>query len=144
MRYAANKSEAEDMLQEGFYKILKDLHQFKGNSTLKSWMTRVVINSSLMYIRKHRKVFYTELEPIHIEDNVEPDFSLLESDRAQAIIQLIRKLPLTHQTVFNLKAIDGYSYKEISEKLELNEATIRSHYLRARKKLQLLLVNELH
>jgi len=72
------------------------------------------------------------------------DFSLLEKDRAQAIIQLIKQLPIAHKTVFNLKAIDGYEYKEIAEQLEMKETTVRSHYLRARKKLQQLLVNELH
>lgn len=144
MRYAKNKNEAEDMLQEGFYRILKDLHQYKGAASLKSWMTRVMINSALMHIRKYRKVHYIEFESERMENVIEADHSMLEKDRAEAIILLIRKLPIAHKTVFNLKAIDGFSYKEIATQLEMNEATVRSHYLRARKKLQELLVNELH
>lgn len=142
MRYTRSKAEAEDMLLEGFYRILKDLKQYTKTANLKAWMRRVMINSCLMHIRKHRKIQFSELNESHIESRSPTDMSLLNSDRATAIIALIRELPLSHQTVFNLKAIDGYSFKEISNMLDTNEATLRSHFLRARTKLQQLLQNE--
>lgn len=144
MRYAKNKHEAEDMLQEGFYKILKDLKQFKGNASLKSWMTRVMINSSLMHIRRHRKLDYTELIPDKLDHDHIYDYSLANQDRATAIIKMVRTLPGSHQTVFNLRAIDGYSFREIATQLDIKEATARSHFLRARAKLQTLLHKEFH
>ena len=142
MRYTRSKAEAEDMLLEGFYRILKDLKQYSNSSSLKAWMRKVMVNSCLMHIRKHRKMQFSELSDDQIKSNTPTDLSLLNRDRASAIISLIRQLPLSHQTVFNLKAIDGYSFKEISDKLDINEATLRSHFLRARTKLQQLLNNE--
>ena len=68
----------------------------------------------------------------------------MSSSRATAIVQLIQTLPENQQTVFNLKGIDGFSFVEISEMLGIKEATLRSHYLRARKKLQNLLNKELN
>lgn len=142
MRYTRSKAEAEDMLLEGFYRILKDLRQYSNTSSIKAWMRKVIVNSCLMHIRKYRKIQFSELTEDRVESNTPTDLSLLNSDRAKAIITLIRQLPLNHQTVFNLKAIDGYSFKEISNMLDINEATLRSHYLRARTKLQQLLNNE--
>jgi len=142
MRYTKSRAEAEDMLMEGFYKILKDLNQYSKSSNFNAWMRRVMINSCLMHIRKHRKLQFSELSDDQINSYDTADLSLLNSDRANAIIALIRLLPINHQTVFNLKAIDGYSFKEISDLLNVNEATLRSHFLRARTKLQQLLNNE--
>ena len=142
MRYTRSKAEAEDMLLEGFYRILKDLKQYSSSSPINAWMRRVMVNSCLMHIRKHRKIQFSELTDNQVESHAPADLSLLNSDRANAIIALIRQLPMSHQTVFNLKAIDGYSFKEISSMLEINEATLRSHFLRARTKLQQLLNSE--
>lgn len=144
MRYAQNKTEAEDILSEGFYKILKDLHQFSGNASLQSWMRKVMVNTALMHIRKYRRIKYSDFDEIQEKKQSQPDYSLFESNRAQAIIAMIHELPLPQQTIFNLRAMDGYSFKEISTQLEINESTVRSHYLRARKKLQFLLQKELY
>lgn len=144
MRYAKSKTEAEDILQEGFYRVIKNLNQFSGTSSFKAWMHRVMINSALMHLRKHNKVSYTEFTDAVLDEKITHNYDLFNSDRAQSIIALIRQLPTLHQTVFNMKAIDGYKYNEISEALGIKESTVRSHYLRARKKLQILLQHELH
>ncbi len=142
MRYARNADEAADMLQEGFYLILRDIGKFTGNSALKTWMSRVMVNSCLMHIRKFRKIQFSTLETDQLEriDCSEDVFS--KKDRADAIIHLIRKLPTSYQTVFNMRAMEGYSFREISEQLNQNEATLRSHYLRARQQLQNFLAKE--
>lgn len=141
-RYAKSRVEAEDMLIEGFYKVLKDLKHFKGDGDLRAWMRKVVVNTALMYIRKYRKVTYTELDQDVVEESKGFDYSMLEKERAQAIIALLQKLPPAQQLVFNLRAIDGYSFKEIASMTENNEATLRSHFLRARKQLQKFLTKE--
>lgn len=142
LRYAKNRVEAEDILQEGFYKILRDLKQYNQQVTIQSWMRKVMVNTALMHIRKHHKLqfewveSYTEMMPLLVDN------SLLEKNRANAVIQLIQQLPITQQTVFNLRAIEGYSFKEIAQQLSVNEATLRSHYRRARLQLQQLLQKE--
>jgi len=142
-RYGKTREEAEDILQEGFYRIFKDLHQYKGDGPFRAWLRKVMVNTSLMYIRKNHKVIYTELSIDVNSKEQGADTSLLNSDRSKAIIKLIQELPVSQQLVFNMKAIDGYSFKEISTKIGTNEATLRSHYLRARKKLQALLTQEI-
>jgi len=88
-------------------------------------------------------VIYTELEGNMLEEHLGADTSLLHSDRSTAIIKLIQELSTVQQMVFNMKAIDGFSFAEIAAQVGTNEATLRSHYLRARKKLQSLLRKEL-
>jgi len=143
MRYGKNRQEAEDMLQEGFYRILKDLKQFSGNTEIKAWMRKVMVNSALMYIRKHHKLSFATIDDYAFDIKGPKDTSLLEEDRSKAIIYMVRQLPAIQQTVFNLRAMEEYSFKEISALLGGNEATLRSHYLRARKALQELLKKEL-
>lgn len=143
MRYAKNRAEAEDILQEGFYKILRDLGQYNRSASLQAWMRKVMVNTALMYIRKYHKLKLNNLEEPHQIDSIRCDNSLLERDRANAVIKMIQQLPITQQTVFNLRAIEGYSFREIAQQLGTKEATLRSHYLRARNQLQKLLQKEL-
>lgn len=144
MRYAKSKTEAEDILSEGFYKILKDLHQFSGDASFKGWMRKIIVNTALMYIRKHRKMNFTDFDEVSEKRIIQKDYALFERNRAEAIILMVRELPLSQQTVFNLRAMDGYTFKEISAQLKVNESTVRSHFLRARKKLQFLIQKELY
>lgn len=141
--YANSKEEAEDILLEGFYRIFKDLKSYNGTGDLRAWMRRVMVNSSLMYLRKYRKweqvrTYHTE-STLKIPDNI--DFTI--NDRVQSIMILIRSLPEPQRIIFSLKAIEGYSYKEIAEKLNIKEVTLRSHYMRARQSLQNVLQKEL-
>lgn len=144
MRYAKSVAEAEDILQEAFVKIFKDLHQYSGKAPIKAWMRKVTVNTALMHIRKYKKLRFEELSEDSLQ-SMESHTSILNlTDRADLIIQLVRKLPQTQQTVFNLKTMDGYSFPEISNILDCNENTLRSHYLRARKTLQKMLTKELN
>ena len=144
LRYMKSKEAAEDVLQEGFFTIFKKLHQYKGEGPIGAWMRKVMVNTALMYLRKHGKTTFTELDEQVFNNHYLLDNSLVEQDRANAVIHLIQQLPSAHQTVFNLKAIEGYSFREISEQLDINEATLRSHYLRARTHLQQLLQKEMN
>ncbi|GLR19278.1 RNA polymerase sigma factor [Portibacter lacus] len=139
MRYAKNKLEAEDILQEGFLKILKDIKSWTQAGPLEAWMRKIIVNTALMHIRKYRKLVFLDLEEQQFDI---PDVTFEENERAEVIIKMIQSLPDPYQTIFNLKALDGYSYAEISEKLNIKEATLRSHYLRARNKLQDVLQKE--
>lgn len=142
MRYAKSRREAEDMLQDAFYGIFKDLKQYSGQGSIMSWMRKVTVNASLMYIRKHRKMIVSALETEEL-DNIRPvDEDLMHADRAQAIVNMIRDLPEIQQVVFNLRAMEEYSFKEIASMIGGNEATLRSYYLRARKTLQDMLTKE--
>ncbi len=137
--YSKTKEDAEDQLQEGFIKIFKDIAKFKGQGSIEGWMRRVMVNCCLMHIRSNKNKLSTEIDLDSIADAIEIKHPNLEKDRANAVLYLIQQLPLINQTIFNLRVMDGYKFNEIAKQLELKESTVRSHFLRARKKLQVML-----
>jgi len=143
LRYVKNRETAEDILQDGFHKIFKNLKQYKANGPIAAWMRKIMVNTALTYLRKAGKMEFFDLVELSYKPAFPSDSSLLDQDRAHAIIYMIQQLPAVYQTVFNLRAMEGYSYKEISEKLEIKEATLRSHYSRARTFLQKRLHQEM-
>jgi len=108
LRYAKSREEAEDILQEGFFKILKNLNQYKGDGPLQAWMRKIIVNTALMHLRKYGKTIFTDLDEHTFQNVGLLDRTLLDQDRANAIIHLIQQLPSSYQTVFNLRAIEGF------------------------------------
>jgi len=128
LRYAKNKNQAEDILQEGFIKVFFNIKKFKGGS-LEGWIRRIMVNTSLDEIRKSTKF----KKNISIENINEKEKSyILEGLMAQDILNIIKKMPSGYRIVFNLFAIEGYSHKEIAKKLGVSESTSKSQYFRAR------------
>lgn len=141
--YANTKEEAEDILLEGFYRIFKDLKSYKHKGNLRAWMRKVMVNSALMHQRKYGRWSDVHKNAEEVLLNIPESIDFTMKERVQSIMSLIRSLPHPQRIIFSLKAIEGYSYKEISEQLNIKESTLRSHYLRARKNLQNVLQKEL-
>lgn len=134
LRYAKDKLEAEDMLQDGFIKIFDNLGKFKHEGSLEGWIRRIVVNTALNKIRAN-KLKFEDLEAGNYQfaDN---DAGVLDRLSEQAILDIIKKLPNGYRYVFNMYAIEGFTHKEISERLGIEEASSRSQYAKARKYLQ--------
>lgn len=141
LRYIKVRNEAEDTMIQGFMKVFSRIEQFKQEGSFEGWMRRIMVNESLTYIRRNKSM-YLEVE-IEKADR-EPDFNTLSDHlEAEDIMIMINKLPMGYRTVFNLYAIEGYSHKEIAERLEINVNTSKSQLSRARALLQsYLLENE--
>lgn len=137
LRYARHQAEAEDFLVEGFYKVFKDLHQYNFQSPFLHWMKRVLINNALMTLRKKQVLTFPTTELTENDWQQAPE--IWQQLEAETILKAIQALPDGYQTIFNLFAIEGYSHKEIGEKLGIAESTSRSQYTRAKKALQQLL-----
>ncbi len=134
MRYIHDREEAEHVMIGGMVKVFDKLDQFSGEGSLEGWIRRVMVNESLMYIRKHKNM---SLEVEVEKAEYEPDYQGLESNlEAADLMALINELPIGYRTVFNLYAIEGYGHKEIAEMLQINENTSKSQLSRARKYLQ--------
>lgn len=134
LRYAKNKEQAEDVLQDSFIKIFSKLDLFKGGS-LEGWIRRIMVNTSLDQIRKDKK-FKNDVAVDSVEYKLEDNGYILESIHAADLLKLVQKMPVGYRTVFNLYAIEGYSHKEIAKELSVSESTSKSQYSRAKIYLQ--------
>lgn len=131
-RYIASDDDLKDVLQESLIKIFTQIGSFsyRGKGSLKAWMTRIVINEALMFLRRRRKQEAEEIitDPPDIIDDP-PNTAAMSADD---IVELIRKLPDGYREVFNLYAIDGLSHKQIAQQLGIKPDTSASQYHRAR------------
>lgn len=130
-RYTKAMADAEDVLQEGFIKAFKNLHQFKGEGNLGGWIRRIMVTTAINYLKKNSH-YQTDLifgdEPLHAVSSYEPQVAL----EAKELADKIRQLPAGYQAIFNLHAVEGYSHVEIGTMLGIKESTSRSQYARAR------------
>ncbi len=140
LRYAKNRMEAEDFLQDSFINIYNSIHQFdqsKGKFT--SWITRVAINTCLMHIRKKSLQFISSDLVDVINSPHDDGMSGLDKLSLQDLTKLIQGLPNGYRVVFNMYVVDGYSHKEIANQLSISESTSKSQLFKARKQLQTIL-----
>lgn len=138
LSYAKDRSMAQEILQDGFVKVFKKIDTFKEQGSLEGWIRRIITNTALDYLRQKSKLYE------FIDDNKEVeeerlDNSILENINADGIFNLIKQLPEGAKAVFNLYAVEGYSHKEIAEKLEITEGTSKSQFKRARSLMKTLL-----
>jgi len=130
-RYTKSMADAEDVLQEGFIMVFKNLHQFTFSGELGGWIRRIMVNTAINYLKKNSR-YQTDLlfseGVLHPVSNDDPEVTLSTKELAE----LIRQLPPGYQTIFNLHAVEGYSHVEIGRLLGINEGTSRSQYARAR------------
>ena len=136
-RYTKSISDAEDVLQEGFVKVFRNLHQYKFEGEFGGWVRRIMVTTAINYLKKNAR-YQSELlyadEHLHVvsSDN-HPEIKM----QAKELAELIRQLPTGYQTIFNLHAVEGYTHVEIGVILGIHEGTSRSQYSRARN----LLIN---
>jgi RNA polymerase sigma factor (sigma-70 family) len=142
LRYARNRSDAEDILQEGFTKIFDKLEQYKFEGSFEGWLKRIMVNSALGYYRKKSNVVYVEQLTDYQENNVSSHNAIDEIGNNE-LLAMIRQLPHGYQTVFNLYAVEGYSHKEIAEQLNVSVGTSKSQLSDARRLLRKMVEDSL-
>lgn len=143
LRYAGDREEARDWLQDGFVKIFNDLHKYQPTGPLGAWMRRVMVNTALMHLRK-RRLFFENFEVTafaHPAD--ENDDNSFDEDLAKTLLQMVQRLPDGYRTVFNLHVLDGYTHPEIAERLGISEGASKSQLSRAKAQLRSLLKKNL-
>jgi RNA polymerase sigma factor (sigma-70 family) len=138
LRYVGNNEDAEDCAMKGFIKAFQHLSNFKydGEDSLQKWICRIMVNESLMHLRKKKNlVLYTDEQAIEVTLPAE----VLLKIEAEELNALIMQLPIGYRAVFNLFAVDGYSHKEIAAILKINENTSKSQFSKAKARLKLLI-----
>ncbi|RLD88303.1 MAG: RNA polymerase subunit sigma-70 [Bacteroidetes bacterium] len=140
MRYAKSKAEAEDILQMAMMKIFKNIGSYSGKGSFEGWMKRITVNMAVDNFRKSIKHYYHD----SIDDTDEKALSadlIADNLEVKDILKTIQLLPDGYRVVFNLYAMEGYSHKEIAEKLGITESTSKTQLLKARRKLRKLLLS---
>ncbi len=138
-RYIKNEADVEEVLLTGFYKVFSKLEQFQERGNFEAWIRRIMVNESLMFLRKNKKDRYLYVEvdtQSHLTDHQTADQKVAADD----ILSLLDHLPPGYRSIFNLYAIEGYKHREIAEMLGISINTSKSQLIKARKMLQKLLL----
>ncbi len=135
IRYTKNRHEAEDLLHDGFIRILGNLKSFRCEGSFEGWLHRIMVSLAINYYRKN-KLRKTENELTEYYLNKWSEDSVIDNLSMNELLEIIRELPEGYQMIFNLYAIEGYKHREISEMLGISESTSKSQFMKARKALQ--------
>jgi len=136
--YAKSESSAKDLLQEGFIKVFKNLHQYDGTGSLEGWIRRTIVNSNIdQYRKEQRRVKTSELIPDQIDPTEElvVDNNALKTIEVDDFLRITQELPDGYRMIMNLYFVEGLSHPEIAEKLGVSVGTSKSQMAKAKKSL---------
>ena len=140
LSYAGERPLAQDILQEAFVKIFKSITFYSNDGSLEGWIRRIVTNTAIDHFRKKKRAGnYIDIEAI--KSNLHTQNSALEIMGFNEIMKQIGRLPDGARLIFNMHALEGFTHKEISEKLDITEGTSKSQFSRARKLLMSFIGN---
>jgi RNA polymerase sigma factor (sigma-70 family) len=133
-RYCNDRDDAKDIMHEAFVKVYINIGKFKFNSTLETWITRIMINSSIDFFKKKTKLsqLFDNMksdEDYDVENEIEDPGPQVSEE---TLLQLVDELPKGSKLVFNLYAIEGFGHKDIAQMLGISEGTSKSQLSRAR------------
>jgi RNA polymerase sigma factor (sigma-70 family) len=129
LRMVPDTSEAEDLLQESFVKMFRELHTYQGKSTPGAWLKRIVINQCLNHLRKSKPV-YVDLAHVEVPEAPVEEVSLNQIT-SEEIHHSIKRLPEGARVVCVLHLLEGYKHSDIAEMVGISESTSKSQYRRA-------------
>jgi len=143
LRYIGDRETAEDVLHDGFLRIFQSIKQFsyQGEGSLKAWLSRVMVNEALGYLRKKNVQLQQEVLMTEIPDVPDTDDCDLNDIPRSVLMKFISELPDGYRTVFNLYVFEEKSHKEIASLLGITEHTSSSQFYRA-KSLLIKKINE--
>lgn len=150
LNFLAIKEDAEEITQDVFVEVYKSIGSFKGESTLKTWVYRIAITKCLEFLRKakRKKRFAFMVSIGNIGENSDepktldhPGVLAENHERTEILYRQINRLPDNQRIAFTLYNMDGISYKEISQTMDLSVSSVESLIFRAKKNLRKKLFN---
>ncbi len=141
LRYAKNRDEAQDILQDCFIKVMDKIGDFRFEGSFEGWLQRMTVRESLNYLRLTRNSF-TSIDDDDSKDEEDVSSDIISNMSAQELLGEIQKMPDGYRTIFNMYVIEGYQHKEIAEILNISESTSRSQLKKAREYLIELINND--
>ena len=139
LRYLGNEDDAQDIMHDAFVKVFANISKFRGDAAVKTWITRIMVNTSINRIRKDAKRgFSKDVDKIQLADK-DDQTDMIEPPKtmsAQEVLKMITELPLGYRTVLSMYALDGYTHREIAKELGISEGTSKSQLAKARRMLK--------
>ncbi len=133
-RYSDSQAEAEDILMEGFMNVFKHLDTFRNESSLKSWMTKVMINAAISHFRRSvSQRMVIPIEDMDTMEGVDVETQITTSLQVEQLLDLVKQMTKGMQVVFNLRAVDEWEFSDIAKMLNKKENAVRNTYMRARR-----------
>ncbi|MDY2573995.1 MAG: RNA polymerase sigma factor [Fusobacterium necrophorum] len=119
-----NSNDAEDISQEVFISVYKNLKKFKGESSIYTWIYRIAINKTYDFLKKNKTMLEINEEILSLEYNV-------DMDRNMILAEKLKKISMQEREFVILKDLYGYKLKEIAEMKDMNLSTVKSIYYKA-------------
>jgi RNA polymerase sigma factor (sigma-70 family) len=144
MRYCNARDEAMEVVNDGFLKIYRELHQFNAvyenyEASLKGWMKRIMVNTAIDHFRKNSKNYLVnEINDGHFEITDAQETSINKLSYKE-IMEIVQRLSPVYRAVFNLHVIDGFKHEEIASRLSISVGTSKSNLAKARINIQKML-----
>jgi RNA polymerase sigma factor (sigma-70 family) len=141
LRYSGKPEDAQDILQEGFIKVFRNLDRFRGEGSFEGWMRRIFVNTAIEHYRRAAPLYpVDETKAAQIEDK---EWSAFDKLSVKDLLAMIQELSPGYRTVFNLYVVEGYTHREIGDLLGINEGTSKSQLARAKAILQQKVLKQL-
>ena len=130
IRYVTGSHDAEEVLSDAFLKFFNNIQQFtyQGEGSVQAWLSKIVVNECLMFLRKKKQLVLPVDETVGISDND----CVLDQLQARDLLKYIRELPTGYRTVLNLFVFEDLGHKEIAKMLQISENTSKSQLFKAR------------
>jgi len=144
LRYAKNREEAKDLLQEGFLKVFTKIKNYNGEGSFEGWVRRIVVNTAIDYYRKNKNISFT-VNSDYVEDLREQESEEEEEEtekfgglKAADVIKALQELSPAYRTVFNLYVLEGLTHQKIADQLGISVGTSKSNLAKAKMNLKKL------
>ncbi len=147
LRYADDRQEASDILQDAFLKVFDKIRLYNDEGSFEGWVRRIIVNTSIDAIRKKKKEILSDDTSIYqdsaIDDNENEDTSPYEGINVNDVVIAMQQLSPVYQAVFNMYVMDGLTHQEIANELNISVGTSKSNLSKARQKIKKILIEKL-
>jgi RNA polymerase sigma-70 factor, ECF subfamily len=151
MRYAGDRDEAKDILQDGFIKVFQSLDKFNQDGSLEGWIRRIMVNTALDKIRKDKRSLTLSQSEDLLDVGVQMEEEEEEEDldermelNMKDVIRAMQDLSPGYKAVFNLYVLENMTHREIAEELGISEGTSKSNLAKAKLNLRKILLNNIN
>lgn len=140
LRYTGDREEAEDLTQETFLRVYKNLSKFDRSKSAGPWIFKIATNLCRNYLRQRNRVFFEEdSDALNLKTKNSPEALFIEKEAGLEIAAALDELPLSYREIILLKTVAGLSYKQIGETLDLNLSLVKNRLYRGRIMLKKIL-----